>query len=250
MSQAPGINEFFDINKFPKEPGIVYFALSMPLLNSTQNPQRCYEADQHLISKIQVSNVGAQVVYTDSLYLYSPERAADLKIKYQKIIEEHKQGWLHLIKQNIHIVPSGFTFMTWSQLLLDAPKFSSQLISFRRIYDTDQQLRAYIEADIEGTGREVNDYTVAYMLEEVLADYLVVKGRVRLQNEYTKDREEWILNCYHGKPHRSYVYMLQQNLLGIDNEKNIYQNAWYDLLNKKLYQFERLDIETFDFSKS
>lgn len=32
-------------------------------------------------------------------------------------------------------------------------------------------------------------------------------------------------------------------------KKNVYQDSWYDALNKKLYDYSRLDIETFDFSK-
>ncbi len=245
----PGINEFFDVNKFPKEPGITYLALSMPLLSNTQSAQKCYEADLHAISKIQVSNVGAQIVYTDGLYLYSPEEAMTLKLQHQKLIEEHKRSWLHLISQNVSIIPSAFTFMTWSQLLLDCPKFSTYLVEFRRMYDTDPLLQKYVQLDIQAAQREVNQYTVGYMLEEILIEYLIVKGKVRLQNEYTKDKEEWILNCYHGKPHRSYVYIVQKNIFSMDNQKNVYQNAWYDLLHKKLYQFERLDIDTFDFSK-
>ena len=76
-----------------------------------------------------------------------------------------------------------------------------------------------------------------------------MKGQVRLQNDYTKDKEQWILNCYQGKPHRSYIYLLQRNFFNLQNPKNTYENSWYDGLNKKLYEFDRLDIETFDFSK-
>lgn len=246
----PGTNEFFDLNQFPKEPGITYFCLSIPLLHNVQSPQNCYEMDLHIIDKIQVSNVGAQVVYTDNLYLYSPEPAMDLKLKHQKLIEGHKQAWLKLIKKNKFIIPSAFTFMTWSQLLLDCPNFSTYLTEFRRIYDKDKKLQEYVAKDIEGTGREVNEYSIGYMLEEILIDYLVMKGRVRLQNDYTKDKEQWILNIYHGKPHRSHVYLHQQNFFELDNKKNVYENSWYDALNKKLYDYGRLDIDTFDFGNS
>lgn len=248
-TSAPGVNEFYDINKFPKEPGITYYALSMPLLNNTQSPQACYEDDLRLIEKIQVSNVGAQVVYTDNLYLYSDESAMELKLKHQKLIEEHKQGWLNLIRQNIYIIPSAFTFMTWGQLILECPRFSNYLNDFRRIYEGDTTLQGYVQRDIEGTGRAVNQYTIGYMLEEILLDYLVMKGQVRLHNDYTHDKEEWILNCYHGKPHRSYVYLHQQNFFKLHNKKNVYESSWYDLLAQKLYIFDRLDIDTFDFSK-
>ena len=249
MSAAPKTNEFFDINKFPKETGIAYYGLSMPLLNNVQSPEACYQADLDLITKIQVSNVGAQIVYTDNLYLYSQAPAMELKLKHQKLIEEHKQGWLNLIKQNIYIIPSAFTFMTWGQLLLECPRFSNHLTKFHRIYKDDPLLQKYIQLDIVGVGREVDECTIGYMLEEILLDYLVVKGQVRLHNDYTKDKEEWILNCYHGKPHRSHVYLHQKNFFGLENKKNVYENSWYDLLNKKLYVYDRLDIETFDFSK-
>ncbi len=243
----PEINQFFDINQFPKEPGVTYFCLSIPQLHNKQSPQKCYEMDMHLVDKIQVSNVGGQVVYTDNLYLYSPEQAMDLKLKHQKLIEGHKQAWLKLIYKNKFIIPSAFTFMTWSQLLLDCPNFSMYLLEFKRIYEKDETLRSYISADILRTGREVNQYTIGYMLEEILIDYLVVKGKVRLQNDYTNDKQKWILNVYHGKPHMSHVYLHQKNFFDLHNTENIYENSWYDAQNKKLYDYDRLDIETFDF---
>lgn len=245
----PGTNEFFDLNQFPREPGIVYFCLSIPLLHNVQSPQRCYETDLDLIDKIQVSNVGAQVVYTDNLYLYSSEPARDLKLKHQKLIEGHKQAWLKLIKKNKFIVPRGFTFMTWGQLLLDCPNFSTYLLEFQRIYERDGKLQEYVAMDIQGTGRAVDEFTIGYMLEEILLDYLVMKGQVRLHNDYTEDKERWILNVYHGKPHRSHIYLHQQNYFKFNNAANAYENSWYDALSKKLYDYLRLDIDTFDFSK-
>jgi hypothetical protein len=247
--KRPGINEFFDVNKFPRSPGIFYFALSMPLLNNIQHPKELYAADEHIISKICVSNTGVQVVYTDNLYLYSDEPAADLKLKHQKMIEVHKQGWLKLIRQNVYMVPKAFTFMTWNQLQLDCANFTEYLAKFRRIYDNDSQLRNYVEADIRGTGRSVTRNSVGYMLEEILLDYLVMKGQVRLRNDYTMDAEEWILNTYHGKPHRAHIYLHQQNYFQFDNSKNIFQNSWYDVLNRKLYDFDRLDIDSFNFDR-
>lgn len=247
---TPGINEFFDINKFPKEPGITYCSVSMPLLSNKQTPEEWYKIDLYVIPKIRVSNVGCVVGYSDGLYMYSPEEAMDLKLKYQKLIGDHKNGWLNLIKQNLMIIPRSFTFLTWQQLILDCDNFSFLFEKFKKIYDGDIKLQEFVDNDILAAGREISKYTVGYILEEILLDYLVVRGKVRLRNDYTQDKEEWILNIYHGKPHRSYVYLCQKNLMGIDNPKNVYQNSWYDATAKKLYEFDRLDIETFDFSKN
>lgn len=243
----PGINEFFDINKFPKEPGITYYGISMPLLNNKQSPEECYKIDLSLVDKILVSNVGGIVGYSDGLYLNSKEEAMGLKQKFQKLIEEHKRAWLNLIKGNKFLIPSAFTFLTWQQLILECDNFTYYLVQLRKIYDKDFLFQKYVRLDIETTGREFNEYTVSYILEEILLDYLIIKGKVNLPNDYTKGKEEWILNCYTGKPHRSTAYIHQINPFQIKNEKNIYEDSFYDLTNRKLYEFLRMDIETFDF---
>jgi hypothetical protein len=70
-----------------------------------------------------------------------------------------------------------------------------------------------------------------------------------LPNEFIEGNQKWILFCYPGKPLKSTVYFYQLNPFKLDWKENPYQNACYDLENKKLYDFDRLDIETFDFSK-
>lgn len=247
--KKPEINEFYDINKFPKEIGITYFGLSIPLLNNSQSPEKCYEYDLYTFTKMQIPYVGGIIVYTDNLYLYSPEQAVDLKLKHQRLVEDHKRGWLNLIQKNISLIPSAYTFLTWNQLLLECQKFSQRLITFQKIYEEDEVLRQYVAQDIQAVGREISKYSVGYILEEILLDYLVLKGQVRLQNDHTKDHEKWILNCYPGKPHRSSVYLHQKNFFDLHNPQNTYENSWYDLLSRKIYHFDRLDIETFDFSK-
>lgn len=243
----PKENEFHDVNKFPKEPGIFYLGLSMPLLNNIQNPKELYKMDLEIIKKLRASNTGVHVVYTDNLYLYSNKPAIELKLKHQKMIEDHKKGWLKLIKKNIYLIPKAFSFLTWSQLLLDCPDFSIYLNKFKEIYEKDKKLKECVKKDIERVGREVSEHTVGYILEEILLDYLLTKGKVMIKNDYTQNKHGWILNCYYGKPHSSHVYLHQKNFFKLNNKKNTYEDSWYDLKNKKLYDFKRINIETFDF---
>lgn len=245
MRKPPEQNEFYDINKFPKESGLFIFFISMPLTNNTQHPKKLSESDQELIKKLQASNTGVQVIYTDNLYLYSDERAAELKNKHQKIVEIHKQGWLNILKKDIFMIPKAFTFLTWNQLLLDCYDFSKYISEFHRIYEKDKQLQKYIREDIERTGREVNVNSINYLLEEILVDHLVIKGIIPMRNEYVHNKYKWLLNCYPGKPHSSLVYLHQQNFFGLHHTENIYEDCWYDLAAKKLYDFKRLDIDSF-----
>src|SRR6056297_1930731 len=163
-----GINEFYDINKLPKSSGIYYLALSMPYLGSLQHPKELYEMDLETIEKQEASNTGVHVVYTDNLYFYSPDNAMELKTKFQRMIEIHKRTWVKLIEKNIFLIPKAFNFVTWNQLMLDCPNFTTYLENFRSIYDKDELLQKYVRLDIKKTGRRVNKYTIGYILEEIL----------------------------------------------------------------------------------
>ena len=201
---------------------------------------------EFLVSKIKKSGVGAIISYSDGLYMNSDEPANQLKYKYQILMEKHKQKYLKLIYKNVNIVPSAFSFTTWSQLILSCENFTTYFTKLKEKYSNDKQFQKYVEMDIETTNRIVDENTINYILEEVLFDYLIAMEKVRLQNDYVQDRQKWILNCYHGKPHRAHVYLYQINLFNFKSD-NVYKSSWYDMENKKLYDFERLDIETFDF---
>ena len=42
------------------------------------------------------------------------------------------------------------------------------------------------------------------------------------------------------------LYLFQQNFFKLNNPTNDYQAAFYDLEEKKLYDFNRVDLETID----
>lgn len=77
--------------------------------------------------------------------------------------------------------------------------------------------------------------------------YLLSKGKVGLPNEYIQGREKWILWCYPGKPLKGQVYVYQQDPLNLSNAKNIYENCAYDLEAKKLIDFTRIDLDTYNY---
>jgi hypothetical protein len=240
-------NEFFDINKLPKGFGITVVGISMPLIGNRQSPKECLKATRHLVSKIKESGTGAVILYTDGLYLNSKHKASSLKTKFQKEIEDHKSGYLKLIKRDINLVHKAFSFISWSQLLLDCQRFGEYLIKIKKIYAKDKIFQKYVREDILGNGKKVNEDHINYILEEVLVDYLITKMKVRLQNDFVGDKQKWILNCYHGKPHRAHVYLYQKDFFKLKCG-NKYENSWYDLKARKLYDFDNLDIDIFDFS--
>ena len=241
-----GINQFFDISKFPKNPGIGVYGISMPLIDKKQSPKELFDQQSPLFNKIILPHVGDLIVYSDGLYMNSNESAIKLKHKFQRQIEEHKRGYKKLVEKNIYLIRSAYSFVTWSQLILECPNFQEHFKKIKEIYERDRTLQKYVKLDIQYACKKFNENNVNYILEEILLDYLVSKGKVRLQNDYVQDKEKWILQCYPGKPHRALVYLHKNNLLKIKSD-NPYQNSLYDLQKGVLYEFDRMDIETFDF---
>lgn len=241
------VNEFYDINKYPATWGNCVLGISMPLIDYKQSSTKCFETEKYMISKIKKSGVGVIFSYSDGLYMHSSESASELKIKFQNLMEKHKQAFLNLIHKDINIIPLAYTFTTWSQMILNCKNFTNYFRKIKKEYDKDKKFQKYVKLDIDSVGKKIDENTINYILEECLLDYLIVKMKVRLQNDYVQDKEEWVLNYYHGKPHRTHAYIHQKNFLKLES-KNVYQNAWYDALNKKLYEFDRMDIETFDFN--
>jgi hypothetical protein len=238
------VNKFFDINKFPAKRGMLVIGISMPYIDKKQSPKNLFKTTNLLTPKIRLSGVGETIVYSDGLYMNSSDPSAKLKIKFQKLMEDHKRGYMNIIKKDVAFIPSAFTFSTWSNLILSCPQFTVFLEKIKKFYEDDKQFQKYVKRDIETAEKKINENTINYILEEVLLDFLVAKGMVRLQNDYVQDNEEWILHCYNGRPHRAHVYFHQKNPLKIESD-NPYQDCLYDLDAKKLYEYDRLDITTF-----
>ncbi len=92
---------------------------------------------------------------------------------------------------------------------------------------------------------------VVFILEEITMFYLSQKGLFRMNNRFVTDAEKtWTLQAYPGKPLKSEVYLFQKNPLNFSNPKNLYENCYYDLEGNILYDYSRLDIDTFDFSEN
>ena len=91
-----------------------------------------------------------------------------------------------------------------------------------------------------GTGAQA----INFILEEIAMFYLSQKGSFRLDNKFVTDTEKsWTLQAYPGKPLNSEVYLFQKNPLGLSNPKNPYENCYYDLEDKILYDYTRMNIK-------
>lgn len=243
-------NTFFDINKLPPEKGLLLFPVSMNRINNRQSPTSLLEDIRHFSpSKVAKPLIGLNVIYSDFLYLYSDKSAQELKNSLMNEVINHKNGLQKLIEKNFleFQIQHAFSYMVWNQLYVGSNDFNQKLNEIKRIYSEDSLFQKYIQEDCDFYGRPMEDNQINFFLEEHLMQYLLVKSQVKLPNEYIQNQEKWILFCYPGNPPKGCVYLFKLNPFNLDNTNNPYQNSEYNLETKKLIDFTRIDLDTYNY---
>ncbi|MCC7571533.1 hypothetical protein KO465_09490 [Candidatus Micrarchaeota archaeon] len=238
-------NQFFDINKLPAQEGLLIFPISMSRISNSQNAKRCFDHMKRFSpNKIIKPVVGLNMVYGDYLYLYSNEKASKLRKKFMPLILQHKNEFMKIISKNPMLIPQAFSFSTWNQILLASKDFVNLFGQIRKRYKGDSKFRKYLKEDFLASGKgKLDQNQIDFFLEETLIFHLITKGQIPLHNDYVKGHEKWVLWCYPGKPLKSQIYLSQKNFFNFKNKKNKFENCFYDLEEKKLYDFERLNLE-------
>ena len=243
-------NEFHDINKLPTTEGIFFLGISMTRINKGQSPKECFNYLKQLASKVQFTKgIGAEFLYGDYLYFLSDDPASVLRNRFKEQMVAHKNSFLGLLKKDKVWTMKAFSFKTFGQIILDNSEiFSEAQKCVTDLYKNDKDFQKYVELDCVAAGRPVTEMSTSFVLEEIAMFYLLQKGDFRLNNRFVTDAEKhWTLQAYPGKPLKSEVYLFQKNPLKLMNPKNIYENHFYDLEDKKLYDYTEIDLKTFDF---
>ncbi len=234
-------NKFFDINKFPKEPGLLIFPISMSRIFNAQSGKKYFEWLEFFEAKAIRANVGSVFLYTDSLYQKYNQESKNKINKYFDMMLHHKNQFLKNIRRKLYVEKAA-TFMVWNQSCVNAKGFSNFYYKLLKMYEKDKVFQNYLRKDLKVADKKYNKKNKLFILEEVLISYLITKGQVYLPNEFVQNQEEWILLCYPGAPMKTFSYFHQKNFFKLDNPKNPYQNHFYDLEEKKLYDHTRVTL--------
>lgn len=246
-------NTFFDINKLPKDWGILVFPISIARIDNRtgQDPQQCFDyLSIFSPSKVLVPKIGVNMIYGDYLYLHSKEEASSLKQKFMSMVMRHKNAFQNLLRKDHqrYQIQNAFSYEVWNQLYLSYEgDFSADIGRIKEIYKNDPLFQKYLKEDTDHCGRELTEDQINFFLEEHLMSYLLSKKQITLPNEYIQGREKWVLWCYPGAPLKAMTYLYQLNPFGLDAIENDYQNHTYDLEAKKLVDFMRIDLETYNY---
>lgn len=245
-AKLPQKNEFFDINKFPAEEGILLFPLSMAKLSNAHSPSNIIKDLHHFSdNKVSAPKIGANFLYGDFLYLFSNEKASVLKKKYTEMIGAHSNGLKNMVYKNRKSfqIQHAFSYMTWSQLYLLSKNYSSYFEKLKEIYKKDKLFKKYLKEDTLSIGRKLDVNQINFFLEEHLLFYLILKGEIKLPNEYIQGREKWTLICYPGDTPKAFIYMFQKNFFKLPKVQK-YEGE-YNLETKKFIDFDNVDLETY-----
>lgn len=244
---------FYDINKLPKDYGILVFPISISRMeyNTGQSAKQCFQYVRHFSpKKVSEPKIGLNMIYGDSLYLNSPLPASTLKQRFITMVLKHRNAFQKLIQKNFHDfqIQHAFSYEVWNQLYLSyAGDLDTDLRKFKKFCEGDELFQKYLREDAEFVGRELDSHQVNFFLEESLLFYLLSKKKISLPNDYIQGREKWVLWCYPGVPLKCVAYTYQKNFFKLETPENPYQNHAYDLQSKKLINFLEIDLEKYNY---
>lgn len=238
-------NKFFDINKLPTTEGIFFLGISMTRIGNEQSPKKCFEYLKHLASKIQYTDgIGMEMWYGDYLSFLSKDPAHTLRDRFKEQMIAHKNAFMNLLKKDRRWTHKAFSFKTFGQILLEnSDVYPAAIKAVEDLYKNDAVFRKHVKEDCAVAGHGSGKRAISFILEEIAMFYLSQKGSFRLNNKFVTDTEKnWTLQAYPGKPLKSEIYLFQKNPLNLHNPKNHYENCYYDLEGKILYDYSRMDI--------
>ena len=229
---------------------MLLFGISISKINSSQSAKKCFSYIDELVHKIHYPRVGLTFIYSDTLYLQNQDiQKKDYKTINKKLknsILGHKTEFTKILDKNKWYIQDSFNYITWNQTILESENFEKYLHKLRKIYDEDKKFKDYVKKDIKKFKDKINNSNIDYILEEILVFYLATKGKIKFPNKYINGKEKWVLWCYPGKPLKSEIYLYQQNFFKLQNKENPYENCYYDLEDKKLYNYNNIDLETLE----
>jgi len=236
--------QYFDLNKFPKDWGIIVFPISMSRSSNAQSAEACIEALRHFLPKIQVNKVGANFIYSEGLYMNFEVDAFDTKNRFASTAVSHMGALRNLFAKHYREfqIDSALSFESWFQMYLSHKDFFNVFSTVKKLYAADPEFQKYVARDAELQGRELTERQVAFYLEEHTFAYLLLNRQLKLRNDFVNDREEWVLDVYPGSPPLGQIYLVQKDPLGLNSDTNPYKGQ-YDLVSKKFIPYLEVDLE-------
>lgn len=244
-------NVFYDLNQLPQEEGLLLMGISMNRIGNRQSADQCFADIEFMTSKIKKTDgIGLVTLYSDYLYFHSDEPAKTLRDRYKDLMFQHKNGFLSLLSHSdVWFVKKAFSFSTMGQMMLDnATEFSAALQKVLDLYKCDAKFAECVAIDAAGANHGLGSGELMFILEEITLFYLAAKGKLSFNNRFVSGTEKWTLFMYPGKPLKSEVYLFQTNPLKLSNPQNRFENAFYDLEGRTLYEYDRIDLDTFNFA--
>lgn len=246
----PEINQFFDIGRLPKSWGMIVFPISMSKILNDQSAEKTLD---HLRifqpSKISENKVGITILYSDGLYQWKKGSELIPRRKTLELMNNHRNSYIkNLDKSSFEFqIKDAFDFVAWNQISISTSGFMAKYNKVFDLVKEDPDFKKYLEEDCKYYGRECDEDQIGFFVEEILTFYLITKMKISFNNLFTQNREEWVLLAYPGKPLKTLAYFYQKNIFGLNNTGNEYENCFYDLKSKKLYDFSKLDLKTWNY---
>lgn len=228
----------FDIHNLPSD-GYIVFPLSMSRLNAGQNPEDIYRFIELFEKKISTIGIDGVFLYTNGLYYNNTESALTVRKRTNQQMLNHKNQFLKLVLKKKKYIPQSMHFLPWDYVVLNSVKYQE---FFQILLELRKNDKKFNELLVEGLGnREHNEANINFLIEEIVITHIIRQKYVEFPKTLVK-KDSFRLIAYPGQYFKADLYQWKNKILPINNDRNPYGCAHYDLDKNILYDFNKLQL--------
>ena len=234
---------FYDLKRLPGN-GFLIFPLSMSRLACGQDPSSVYEWLEFFKGKITEQSIDVIILYTNTLYFNSEEKAYILREKTNNQMMTHKRELSKLINHSKEFSPKAIHFIPWDSLILSVNNYVDFFALLQKKSKEDLLFKIALEYDMKTRpGPKAANYH--FLFEDLLVTYFIRQKIAPLPYTLTHP-DGWRLIVYPGNFITSDIYMNKQELLPINHallKKEPYSTCLYDIENYQLMDYNKITVE-------
>lgn len=226
------------INRLPSD-GYLVLPISMSRTATTQNAAGCYEILQYFAPKLESLNTDVIILYTDGLYANNSEESSwTVRQRLLTQMTSHRGALTRLIRKDRKFPPRAVHFLSWEQLVLDAPDFGYfRELLYRRLKSD----KAFRDLLLHSLGdRPANDAHINFLIEETALTHIIRQKLVPFPRTLVRE-DAYRLVVYPGPYIAIDLYQWKHGVLPQKKDGRFYASQ-YNFNEKVLYNFEDMQL--------
>lgn len=239
MRKGTGLH---DLTRLPAD-GYLVFPISMGRIGNTQNPEECYGWLEFFEKKITMVGLDVIFLYSNGLYYNDEESVLEVRKRTNGQMLSHSNAVRNLIIKKRRYMPQAIHFVPRDYIILNAKNFQLYYGKLKKYDKENEEFHKFVCAAVRE--KKESEANINFVIEELAVIHIIRQREIEFPKTLVK-KDNFRLMAYPGPPINADIQQWKRKILPQkerDKKTNPFYASMYDLENKKIYNYDELDIE-------